>query len=251
MNPIPLPEKTARKISRASFEDTLRNLQPRLDALPVMQCIPALPPSEECFEETTTALKKAGLVISPNTPNLIAVGRELLDRTQLREGRVGALNNRAVLTFMYKYPSKGLQTLVIHAVDDVPLMELGKGIWWGLLSNVPLTVVDTEILSMETFFKINSVDLSSFVPKSLVDRIREESETLAVTRITQVEEEKKELVNCYRQLQGVNVSLKEQLKRSSDEIISENGRAAGWILCSIVLAVLLILSVIFICVSWK
>ena len=216
-----------------------------------MQCIPALPPSEECFAETTKTLTEAGLTVSPNTPSMIAVGRELLDRTQLREGRLGVLNSRMVLTFLYKYPSKGLQTLVIHAIDEIPLMELGKGIWWGLLSNIPLTFVDTEISPMETFFKINAVDLSHFVPKSLLDRIRADYENLAVSRITQVEDEKKELVNSFKHLQRVNESLKEKLKRSSDEANNENGRTERWILCSTTLAVLLILSVVFICVSWK
>jgi len=146
-----------------SFEDLLNELKPKLEKLPADQKIPALPPDAMVLESVQEFVRASGMVVTESCPPTIAVAGEFLDRTQLKEGRVGFHKNCRVVSFLYRYGDKSLRAVVIYPRHGVDARKLGMSIFWGQTADVPESVAQSKILSVQDFFDVNAFDLSKIL----------------------------------------------------------------------------------------
>ena len=168
-----------------TFDDILKDLQPQLDKLPPDQQIPLLPPDQMVLDSVQEFVRDNGMVVPDSCPPTIAVAGEFLDRTSIREGRVGLLRNLRVISFLRRYPDKSLRAVVIFPCKGVDARTLGMSIFWGQVADVPLSVAKSEICSLSDFFAINSFHLTDVIDVSSLelyklDYARELDKQLAV-----------------------------------------------------------------------
>ena len=113
-----------------------------------------------------------GMTVPDSCPSTIAVAGEFLDRSGLREGRVGLHNNVRVLSFLYRFSDKLLRAVVIYPRDGVDARFLGMAICWGLVANVPESIAQSRILETKELFSINAFDLTKIVDVPALERFK-------------------------------------------------------------------------------
>jgi hypothetical protein len=166
-----MPERKvpSNKPSR-SFEDLLKDLKPQMDKLPPDQKIPAFPPDPMVLDAVKDFVRASGMVVPDSCPSSIALAGELLERSQLREGRVGLHCHFRVVSFLCRYSDKSLRAVVIIPHDDIDARLLGMAIMWGLVADVPDKVAQSKVLGVKDFFEINTFDLSKVVNTTALEQ---------------------------------------------------------------------------------
>jgi hypothetical protein len=65
-----------------------------------------------------------------------------------------------VLSVLYRSTNKKLRAFIFYPSHRIDARKLGKWIFWGVTNDVPENLVQSEIVSMEEFFRINACDYS-------------------------------------------------------------------------------------------
>ncbi len=246
-----MPKGPQKPKAGRSFDDLLKELKPQLDKLPPEQKIPALPPDKLALESVQEFVTANGMVVPDSCPPTIAVAGEFLDRSQLREGRVGMLDKIRVVSFLYRYADKSLRAVVIFPREGVDARSLGKAIFWGQVADVPETVAQSRIMEVKDFFAINSFDLSKIIDVPALERFKsdcqktadaevktaQERSLSAQKRISTLEAEKEEL-----ELQNKKLALKNEEARKAE--IDHHNRAEAWKLSAVVASAVVFLTVL-------
>lgn len=146
-------------------------LRPDIEKLPAQQ-IPAQPPDPMVLESVEEFVTSHGMTVPDSCPSTIAVAGEFLDRSGLREGRVGLHGNVRVLSFLYRFSDKLLRAVVIYPRDGVDARFLGMAICWGLVANVPESIAQSRILEVKEFFAINAFDMTKIVDVPALERFK-------------------------------------------------------------------------------
>lgn len=158
------PEKT--------FEELLRDLQPKLDAIPNEMRIPALPPSENSAAEVQNYVRETmGLPVATDVPNWVFVGNESIERSKIREGRLGMLDDLYIFAFLYPY-EKTLHTVCIYPRDGIDPRMIAKAVLWGQVHEIPNTIAHSHIMDAATFFSLKCVDFKKLVDAQLLEKAR-------------------------------------------------------------------------------
>lgn len=215
-----------------SFDELLKDIRPSLDKLPVGQAIPPVPPDHLALKAIQEFVQRSGMVSVDTCPPSIALAGEFLDRSLLREGRVGLYQNVRVLSFLVRYTDKRLRAVVLSPRDGVDARLLGMAIFWGVVADVPETVAQSQILETYTFFEINSFDLSKVIDVPALNRFKlqyrqemeenaKASRRSAEVSIAALEAERVQL------LEKCN-SMDNELHARRNEEIAQHNRAEHW-----------------------
>jgi hypothetical protein len=176
-NTPPSPDKIPAPAT-PTLQEVIASIKPALDAHPIEQKIPSTPLSKAEFEEAAEQARAAGLKVPPHPPEQILVGGEFVNRTSLLAGRVGIYKERRVLTILFRSTSKKLRSFIFYPSHRIDARELGKWIFWGVTGDVPENLVQSEIVSMDEFFRINACDFSALLKDPAivyeVDKVRTE-----------------------------------------------------------------------------
>jgi len=159
------PELDPKKRNRTelTYEQLIKQLQPELEKHPEGQKIPPIPLDAEILGVVTEYVESIGLTVASSCPSKIAIGGIFFDHSGLKEGRVGMYNNLRTVSFLYFWADKTLRTIVITPRDGIDARLLGMAIMWGLLANVPDSIVAAKPGTTADFFAINSYDLSTLI----------------------------------------------------------------------------------------
>jgi len=161
-----------------SLEEVIANIRPALDAHPIEQQIPPAPLSQAEFEESAQKARDAGLRVQPHPTEHVVIGGEFVQRSTLIAGRVGIHKERRVLSVLYRSTQKKLRAFVFYPSHKIDARELGKWLFWGVTADVPENLVQSEIVSMDEFFRINACDFSALLKDPAivyeVDKVRTE-----------------------------------------------------------------------------
>ncbi len=225
-----------------SLQEVIASIKPTLDAHPIEQKIPETPHSRAEFEESAQRAHDAGLRVLPHPTEHVVIGGEFVQRSTLVAGRVGIHKERRVLSVLYRSTSKRLRAFVFYPSHKIDARDLGKWLFWGVTGDVPENLVQSEIVSMDDFFRINACDYSRLLKDPAivyeVDKVRNELNKL-------VSEVKMDL----RRSESSNDLLCQKLDEKSEalDLLSasfeeETGRAYRWQMTALVSLGLLILT---------
>lgn len=173
----PSPDKSPDK-KTPTLEEVITSIKPILDAHPIEQKVPSAPLYQAEYEEASSKARAAGLNVPPHPSEHIVIGGEFIQRSSLLAGRVGIHKERRVLSVLYRSTTKRLRAFIFYPSHRIDARDLGKWVLWGVTNDVPETLVQSEIVSMEDFFRINSCDYSRLLkdPQIVyeVDKVRTE-----------------------------------------------------------------------------
>jgi uncharacterized coiled-coil protein SlyX len=155
----PSPDKSPAPAT-PSLQEVIASIKPALDAHPIEQKIPSAPLSRAEFEEAAEQARAAGLKVFPHPTEHVVIGGEFVQRSTLVAGRVGVHKERRVLSVLYRSTNKKLRAFIFYPSHRIDARKLGKWIFWGVTNDVPENLVQSEIVSMEEFFRINACDYS-------------------------------------------------------------------------------------------
>ncbi len=234
------------KTPKKSFEEVLASLKPTLEKLPPEQIIPPLPPDKMALQEVDAFVTQSGMVVPDNCPHAICLGGEFIDRTLLREGRVGAMNGTCVLSFLYKYAGKSLQAIVLHPRGEINLRYLGQAIWWGRTADVPEDLVQTQTISVSDFFSINCLDLSKLVNMTHLERLHLDYQKKLDGELKTALQWAKDWSSRVETLEKAHHLVLEEKEEQRGECVTEFNRAEKWKMASGYLFVITITITVFI-----
>ena len=193
-----------------SLQEVIASIKPTLDAHPIEQKIPDAPLSRAEFEESAQKARVAGLRVQPHPTEHVVIGGEFVQRSTLLAGRVGIHKERRVLSVLFRSTNKRLRAFVFYPSHKIDARELGKWLFWGVTGDVPEALVQSEIVSMDEFFRINACDYSRLLkdPQVVyeVDKVRTELNKL-------IAEQKLER----RRAEASNAMLCDKLDARNDE----------------------------------
>ena len=179
----PSPDKTDRPAS--TLQEVIASIKPSLDAHPIEQKIPPLPQTRAEFEEAADKARAAGLKVLQHPTEHVIIGGEFVQRSTLVAGRVGIHKERRVLSVLYRSTNKRLRAFVFYPSHKIDARDLGKWLFWGVTGDVPESLVQSEIVSLEEFFRINACDYDLLLkdPQVVyeVDKVRTELNKLIAT----------------------------------------------------------------------
>ena len=118
-----LPERnnTPEKKPEKTLEDLLKEVKPRLDALPNELRIAPRPPTEEASEEVKQYLEtKLKLPRVKAIANWVFVAHEILERPKIYEGRVGKLDGLNIVALLYPFGKRLKRSLSIPMMESTP-----------------------------------------------------------------------------------------------------------------------------------
>jgi len=228
-----------------SLQEVIASIKPTLDAHPIEQKIPDAPLSRAEFEESAQKARVAGLRVQPHPTEHVVIGGEFVQRSTLLAGRVGIHKERRVLSVLFRSTNKRLRAFVFYPSHKIDARELGKWLFWGVTGDVPEALVQSEIVSMDEFFRINACDYSRLLkdPQIVyeVDKVRTELNK-------QIAEVKMDL----RRSESSNGLLCQKLEAKSEafdlltaSFEEETGKAYRWQMTALVALSLLTLAVVF------
>jgi hypothetical protein len=227
-----------------SFEDLLKQIQPKLDAIPQEMRIAPLPPSEMVFEEVKSYIVELGLPVGGTTATVITVGGEFVERVKFGVGRAGTLRVclKGVMTtlpvFAFLYPkTKGLTVYGIFPRDGVHPRKLGQAVYWGMVSDIPPNVAGSAPLTMDEFWKIDAFDKRQLVEKAVLESIKRDLEKERDDEIRRrVSSAEAEVAQLRRKNPGGPQDI-EQLRRRSErnaaDAVKNHNLAEMWKLTAI------------------
>jgi hypothetical protein len=239
--PPSLDKGPERKID---LEEVIKGIKPILDAHPIEQKIPPLPQTRAEFEEAADKARAAGLKVLPHPTEHVIIGGEFVQRSTLVAGRVGIHKERRVLSVLYRSTNKRLRAFVFYPSHKIDARDLGKWLFWGVTGDVPESLVQSEIVSMEEFFRINACDYSRLLKDPQityeVDKVRTElNKVIAAERTERRRSESANDLLC-KKLDEKTEAF-ELLAASFEE---ETGKASGWQVTALVSLALLVIAVV-------
>ena len=161
-----------------SLEEVIASIKPALHAHPIEQKIPSTPLSKAEFEEAADQARAAGLKVLSHPTEHVVIGGEFVQRSTLLAGRVGVHKERRVLSVLYRSTNKRLRAFIFYPSHRIDARDLGIWLFWGVTGDVPECLAQSEIVSMEDFFRINACDYSRLLkdPQIVyeVDKVRTE-----------------------------------------------------------------------------
>jgi hypothetical protein len=226
--------------SRGPFDDLLQDLTKQLNEHPPEQRVPISPPSVEEYEEVVSKAKRLGINVVENPVESLVVGGEILRRSTLIIARVGLSKDRRVLSVLFQ-ATKRTRAYVFYPSPKLDALDLGKMLFWGIAACISEDLVQSRIVEIPEFLKINACDLDRLLRMSDEQRAveaarREASKTLA--------EESSLLRRCER----ARDELMDRLDLVSSELVSaqkvadeESSRALYWQLAALSLSGLLVI----------
>ncbi|MEI6714253.1 MAG: hypothetical protein WCO60_10905 [Verrucomicrobiota bacterium] len=159
---------------KKSFEQLLKDLQPKLDAIPEELRVPALPPNEDAAAEVQEYIReKMNLPVAETVSNWMLIGNESLERSKIREGRIGEVKGTRAFAFLYPY-GKLLRSVCIYPKDGIDPRMIAKGVMWGQLSEVPSSIAHSQIMDIADFFRMQSFDLMQLLDAPLLEKAKAE-----------------------------------------------------------------------------
>ncbi len=227
----PRPKGPQKPKPPRTFEEVLKELRPDLQKLPAEK-IPAQPPDPMVLESVEEFVTSHGMTVPDSCPSTIAVAGEFLDRSGLREGRVGLHGNVRVLSFLYRFSDKLLRAVVIYPRDGVEARLLGMAICWGLVANVPTSIAQSRILETKDFFAINAFDMTKIVDVPALERFKaDHSKQVAgewQSRQRQAESHAADLERERARLASAYQRLGDDLAAQQRRAVAQHNRAEAW-----------------------
>jgi hypothetical protein len=226
-NTPPSPDKIPAPAT-PSLQEVIASIKPTLDAHPIEQKIPSAPLTKAEFEEAADQARSAGLKVLPHPTEHVVIGGEFVQRSTLLAGRVGIHKERRVLSVLYRSTNKRLRAFIFYPSHRIDARDLGKWLFWGVTGDVPEFLAQSEIVTMEEFFRINACDYSRLLKDPAivyeVDRVKTEMNKL-------ISEEKRRT----RELDSRNEFLCKKLDEKTEafeqlaaSFEEETGKAYRW-----------------------
>ena len=226
-----------------SLTEVIASIKPVLDAHPEGQKIPEAPLSKEDFEEAAGAARAAGLKVLSHPSEHVVIGGEFVQRSTLVAGRVGIHKERRVLSVLYRSTNKRLRAFIFFPSHKIDARKLGKWIFWGVTSDVPENLVQSEIVSMEDFFRINACDYSRLLKDPAIVYEVDKAKT-ELNKVISEEKMKRRELDSRNEFLCKKLDEKteafEQLSASFEE---ETGKAYRWQMTALFSLVFLVFAV--------
>lgn len=233
--PQPPDRGPERKID---LEEVIKSIKPALEAHPEAQKIPPAPLDADEYEESARKARSAGLHVCTTPGEHMVVGGEFIQRSTLIAGRVGVHKERRVLSVLYRSTSKRLRAFVFYPSPRIDARDLGKWILWGIVTDVPEGLVQSEIISMEEFLRINACDFTKLLqdPQIAFEISKLRHELNQIIRQEETARRRAETNNTMLcdKLDEKNEALETLAKNYEDE----SARAFRWQMTSITLVLL-------------
>ena len=233
------PEKGGR-----SFEDLLKQIQPKLDAIPQEMRIAPMPPTEIVYEEVRSSIAKMGLPVGGTPATVISVSGEFVERAKLGIGRAGS--HRGLPVFAFLYPNKKrFDVFGIFPRDGVHPRKLGQAIYWGIVSDIPPEIAQSRPLTMDEFWKIDAFDKRQLVEKAVLESIKreleEERDREIALRVSSAEAEIQKLRRTNPESREEIQQLRRRCERNAASAVQNHNRAERWKLIALCLGTLALL----------
>jgi len=167
--------KPKRPDSKPTFEELIQQLEPQLDKVPEEMRIPPIPPNEDAAEEVQKYVRETmGLPVAADVPNWILIGNESVERSKMREGRIGDSKGSYVFAFLYPYEPKKFHTVIVHPKDGIDPRMIAKAVLWGLVGEIPATLAQSEIRNVEAFFLLRCLNTSQLLDAPALEMAKAE-----------------------------------------------------------------------------
>lgn len=224
------PPKNEKESEDRSFEAMLRKLKPQLDKVPEDLRIPPLPPNEDASEAVKEYVRdKMGLTPATDVPNWVFVANESLERSKIREGRIGlTAKGSRVFAFLYPYDGKRFRTVIVCPRDGIDPRMIAKAILWGLVGEIPSALAQSEIQDVESFFALRCLDRSRLYDQAELERAK----AAFLDAVSREEAAlRAQLSRTERELAGTKKAVAESIEReqvTKAEVVRQHNRAEGW-----------------------
>jgi len=163
-----------KKSPERTFEALMRSHAKQIENLPPEMRIPAMPPSEGEAEEVKKYVReKMGLKMSECPSSKIFLATEILDRSNILEGRFGEWRGLVAFLFLYRF-GKTLKTIFVSPVDGLDVRLIAKAIIWGYIADLPPQYAQSEICSSDRFFDVKTFDAKKIYSNQLLEKYKEE-----------------------------------------------------------------------------
>jgi|GEM_PF-2054932 hypothetical protein len=227
---VPKKEPAKKEPEERSFEALLRKLKPQLDKVPDEMRIPPLPPNEDASEAVKEYVRdKMGLTPATDVPNWVFIGNESLERSKIREGRIGlTAKGSRVFAFLYPYDGKRFRTVIVYPRDGIDPRMIAKAILWGLVGEIPSAFAQSEIQDVESFFALRCLDRSRLYDQAELERAKAAFLDAASREGTALQAK---LSRTERELAGTKKAVAESIERertAKAEVVRQHNRAEVW-----------------------
>jgi hypothetical protein len=165
-NTPPSPDKGPER--KIDLEEVINSIKPALEAHPEAQKIPPAALDADEYEESARKALSAGLHVCTTPNEHMVIGGEFIQRSTLLAGRVGIRKDRRVLSILYRSTSKRLRAFVFYPSARIDARDLGKWILWGIVTDIPENLVQSEIITLEDFLRINACDFARLLQDPLI-----------------------------------------------------------------------------------
>jgi hypothetical protein len=226
-------------------DDLLTDLTKQLNDNPIEQQVPLSPPSRDEYEAVCSKAKSLGIEVLDTPAESLVLGGEIVRRSTLLIGRVGLSKDRRVLSVLFR-ATKKTRAYIFYPSPKLDALELGKMIFWGIAACVPEALVQSRIVEIPEFLRVNTCDLESLIGMS--DEQRAVESALRATHKTQADEAMQ-----LRRCESSRDSLLDKLDQVNDELLlqkrsleAESNRAFYWqmaALCSVALLLIAVLAI--------
>ncbi len=230
---------------KKSFEQLLKDLKPQLSQIPEEMRVPALPPTEAAASDVKEYVrKKMGLPVAETVPNWMLVGNESLERSKIREGRIGEIKGTRAFAFLYPY-GKAIKTVCIYPKDGICPRMIAKAVIWGQVDEIPSSIAHSELMDVSQFFVMKCFNLNQLTDLPLLEK--------AMADYTQkCEEEKLQLRSRLAYAERVlaipapkiEMQPSIELEQLKAEAIREQNRAEEWKLVALLVGAVALIGLI-------
>ncbi|MDD5198989.1 MAG: hypothetical protein PHC88_04240 [Terrimicrobiaceae bacterium] len=227
---VPKQEPPKMEPEERSFEALLKKLKPQLDKVPDEMRIPPLPPNEDASDAVTQYIRdKMGLTPATDVPNWVFIGNESLERSKIREGRIGATGKGSrVFAFLYPYDGKRFRTVLVYPKDGIDPRMIAKAILWGLVGEIPARHAQSEIRDVECFFALQCLDRSRLYDAPELERAKAAFREAVSQELSSVQAN---LSRTERELVGTRTAVAQAIEREGDSKVDaerQHNRAEFW-----------------------
>lgn len=222
---------------KKTFEQLIKDLKPQLSQIPEDMRVPALPPTEAAAADVKEYVrKKMGLPVAETVPNWMLIGNESIERSKIREGRIGEIKGTRAFAFLYPY-GKAIKTVCIYPKDGICPRMIAKAVMWGQVDEIPSSTAHSELMDVSQFFVMKCFNLKQLMDLPLLEK--------AMTDYRQKYEEENQslrsrLAYAERLLAApaptVEIQPPIDLEQLKAEAIREQNRAEHWKLFGIIAA---------------
>lgn len=191
MDERPLSNKPDKK-KPSSLDDILKrvkDLDLDLEKIPAEMRIEELPPSREIFEAVKEYVtSELGLKAGSSPNGVISIAGEFVHRNLLGAGRVGLSKGFPAFAFLYQHKN-AVNVVAIYTRDGVDPRRIAQAIYWGIISDVPTTIAQSEILPLSDFWAIKTLDPTKLCDAPVLEKLSLQVEREADKRVTKAEAE--------------------------------------------------------------